>query len=77
MQIRIKKIEDLREGGALSPDGAIVAEDSGSGEGTTTADIAHKVVVHVGLPRHLSIFRLVFAAAAVLLEWTEILGRKS
>ena len=50
-------LEDLREGGALGPDAAIVADDGSGGEGITIPDVAHKVVVDVGLPRHLSIFR--------------------
>ena len=43
----------LREGRALSPDGAVVADDGGGGEVLPGAvDVAHQVLVHVGLPRH-------------------------
>jgi hypothetical protein len=42
-----------REVGALSPDGAVVAEDGGGGE-VVPLDLAHQVVVNVRLPRHLA-----------------------
>jgi hypothetical protein len=38
--------------GALSPDGAVVADDGGGGE-VVALDLAHQVLVHVRLPRHL------------------------
>lgn len=44
-------MEDLREIGALSPDGAIVAKDGGGGE-VAAVGLGHQVVVYVGLPRH-------------------------
>jgi len=40
-----------REGGALSPDGAVVADDGGGGE-VVALDLAHEVLVDVRLPRH-------------------------
>jgi hypothetical protein len=42
-----------REVGALSPDGAVVAEDGGGGE-VVPLYLAHQVVVNVRLPRHLA-----------------------
>lgn len=45
-------MKDLREGGALSPDGAVMAEDSGGGE-VITLDLRHQVIIYVRLPRHL------------------------
>lgn len=42
----------LREGGALCPDGAVVADDGGGGE-VVALDLAHQVLVDVRLPRHL------------------------
>lgn len=44
---------DLREGGALGPDAAVLAEDGGGGEGVAF-DFVHQLLVHVRLPRHLS-----------------------
>ena len=44
--------EYLREGGALGPDGAILAEDR-CGSEMLTVDLAHEMIIDVGLPRHL------------------------
>lgn len=43
---------DLGECGALRPDGAVVAGD-GRGREVVALDLAHQVLVHVRLPRHL------------------------
>jgi hypothetical protein len=43
---------DQRECGALGPDGAVVADDGGGGEVVVALDLAHEVLVDVGLPRH-------------------------
>lgn len=42
---------DLREIGALGPNGAVLADDGGGGE-VVALDFAEQVVVDVGLPRH-------------------------
>ena len=42
---------DLRERGALSPDGAVMADDRRRGE-VVALDLAHEVLVDVRLPRH-------------------------
>lgn len=42
---------NLREIGGLSPDAAVMAEDSGSRE-VVAFDLAHQVVIDVSLPRH-------------------------
>lgn len=47
-----REIEDLREGGALGPDRAVLADDGGGGE-VVAFDFAHQVLVHVLLPQHL------------------------
>lgn len=44
------------ERGALSPDAAVEADDGGGGE-LLTLNIAHEVIIDVGLPRHCSSFR--------------------
>lgn len=44
--------EYLREAGALSPDTTVVADDSRGGE-VLAFDLAHQVLINVGLPRHL------------------------
>lgn len=46
-----KNEKNLREVGALSPNTAVLADDSGGSE-VVTFDVAHKVVIDVGLPRH-------------------------
>lgn len=44
---------DLGEGSALSPDGAIGAEDGSGREMLTTAvDVTHQMLINVSLPRH-------------------------
>ena len=48
---RRRKRRDLREGGALSPDAAVMAEDRRGGE-VLAVDIAHEVLINVSLPRH-------------------------
>lgn len=65
-------IKDLREGGALCPDGAVVAYDCGRGEDVALG-IAHKVLVNVGLPRHprnspMRTFRLQLLRSVVCVE---------
>ena len=44
--------KNLRESGALSPNAAVMADDGGGRE-MVAFDIAHQMVVHVCLPRHL------------------------
>lgn len=46
-----KWIDHRGEGGALSPDAAIKANDRGGGE-MNTFHLAHQVIVDVSLPRH-------------------------
>lgn len=46
-----KRRRDLREGRALGPYAAIVADDGGGGE-MLAVDLTHEVVIYVRLPRH-------------------------
>lgn len=49
----------LREVGAVGPDGGVMADDGGGGEGMAAAvDIAHEMLIHVSLPRHLQLISL-------------------
>ena len=59
----------LRESFALSPDAAIVTDD-GRGCKVVAVDVAHQVIINVGLPRHFGlpvlILLLVFSVFRVL-----------
>jgi hypothetical protein len=50
----VEEGKNLGEGIGLRPDGAVVAEDGGGGE-VVALDVAHQVLVHVRLPRHLGL----------------------
>lgn len=54
---------NLRESCALSPDVTVLADNCGGGEALVVPEIAHQVVVDVGLPRHL---RLLSSASSVV-----------
>lgn len=60
---------NLRESFALSPDAAIVTDD-GRGCKVVAVDVAHQVIINVGLPRHFGlpvlILLLVFSVFRVL-----------
>lgn len=59
----VTALRNLREVGALSPDGAVVSHDGCGGEleAGIAVDIAHQVLVDVCLPRHFA-----FALSLVL-----------
>lgn len=49
--LRRRKPRDLRESGALSPNAAVLAEDSGGRE-MIAINFAHEMFIDIGLPRH-------------------------
>lgn len=48
----VKREENLREIGALSPNAAVLADDS-SGREMVAFDITQQVIINIRLPRHL------------------------
>lgn len=57
-----EKMMNLRKGGALSPDNAVVTKDGGGGEAGSrvTFDVAHQMIINVCLPRHSFFFFFLF-----------------
>lgn len=53
---------NLRESFALSPDAAIVTDD-GRGCKVVAVDVAHQVIINVGLPRHFGLPVLILLLA--------------
>lgn len=68
MKLKLKlKLGDLRKRGTLSPNGAVMADDSSRGE-LIAFYIAHQVLIYVSLPRH----PLLFSVYSIRFDFVEI-----
>lgn len=65
-------MKDLREIGALSPNGAVVTDDSGGGQ-VVALNVTQKVLIDVCLPRHDDFPMMFFRQNVCVRDMSEII----